>query len=1076
MKEQAIKNKYFNLLAAYVTGPEESYLLEAADLGRELALSDVPPEEIAELHEQALERLAREQPDMTLLDAARRISSPLMELLMAYGLAFRERLETRRRAEEQVRQKTKDLALVNSLNSAVNRGDSMQEIIHLLSEETKKMLSSDGVTAYLVSGDKEYLVMQNLVIAPALVDRIERLIGIEIPAIKLPLKAGSLYLETLQTGKPLLINDPVTIQRLTAEFTEVVSLPATLRKTLRKHVPRILQVLGIQSVIIVPLLAEGEAIGLLDISSTEPLMESDLHRLEIISGQLTAIIKRKRAEEALRESEERFTRFMDHLPGVAFISDPGGFMVYGNQRIFEVYGLEPKEMIGRKFEDYLAPDMVARFAKQDQTVLLEERTLRIEETICDQSGPRQWLTYKFPVYRPGRPMLVGGVGIDITERVQAEEALRESEQKYRIILESIEDGYYEVDLAGDLAFFNDSLCKMLGYSPDELMGLNNQEFMDDETTRSVYQIFNEVYRTGKPAKAVGWELVRKDKDRRYIEASVSLMSDPTGEPVGFRGVARDITERKRAEREIEERQSYLESVLACAPDAIVTLDARRNILEWNSGAERLFGYTLQEVVGRNLDNLITGPDANVFEEATGLTRQILAGGNLPPTEMVRYRKDGSPVDVIGAGSPILIEDEVIGVVAVYTDITERKRVEKQLRQQERLAAVGQLAAGIAHDFNNTMASIILYAQMMLRASDLSSRDRERLGTINQEARHAADLTQQILDFSRRSVLERRPLDLLPFLKELAKLLESTLPENIKIVLAYGPDEYTVNADPTRVQQAMMNLALNARDAMLEGGELRIGLERIRIKDSQEAPLLEMEAGEWVQVTVVDTGTGIPPDVLPHMFEPFFTTKPVGQGTGLGLAQVYGIVKQHGGEIDVESELGHGATFVIYLPALPVSAPEVLPREIPALAEGHGETILVVEDNPGAREALSDTLEMLNYRVLAAANGQEALEIYRSAAAACSATASTSTASTRGRRGGERSRRIDLVLTDIVMPGMGGRELMRELRKIGPHLKGLVVTGYAVKEDLREEGIVDVLRKPFDVGALAEVVRHALDAD
>ena len=822
-----------------------------------------------------------------------------------------------------------------------------------------------------------------------------------------------------------------------------------------------------------------------------------------LQGTTRDITKRKRAEEALRKSEQRYRSLFEGLPVGLYRMTPQGLILHANPALVQMLGYPDRRALMAvnaldlyvDAEDYerqqalleregLARDFEMQFRRYDGTVIWVRNTVQ-----AVRSDRRDVFYYE-------------GSMEDITERVQVEEALRESEEKYRTIYDNAQVGLYRTMFSdGKVLIANKRMAELWGYESTEdciAHCVASEHYADPGTREKLLDIMRE------HGKFTNFEarITKRDGTIIWLQYSGALFP----EKGYFEGVATDITERvrseeerARAEREIEERRSYLESVLACAPDAIVTLDARHNILEWNSGAERLFGYTLQEVAGRNLDDLITGPDANVFEKAAGLTRQILAGGNVPPAEMVRYRKDGSPVDVIGAGSPILIGDEVIGMVAIYTDVTGRKRVERQLWQQERLAAVGQLAAGIAHDFNNTMASIILYAQMMLRTSDLSSRDRERLGTVNQEARHAANLTQQILDFSRRSVLERRPLDLLPFLKELAKLLEPALPENIKIVLAYGPDEYTVNADPTRVQQAMMNLALNARDAMPEGGELRIGLERIRVEDGQETVLPGMEAGEWVQVTVADTGTGIPPDALPHMFEPFFTTKPVGQGTGLGLAQVYGIVKQHGGEIDVESELGHGATFVIYLPSLPVSVPEVLPHEMPALAEGHGETILVVEDNPGTREALSDTLEMLNYQVLAAANGQEALEIYRSATAR-PATASTSTASTtasttvsttastrggaRGRRGGERSRRarpeqgrrIDLVLTDVVMPGMGGRELMRELRKMNPHLKGIVVTGYPVSEDLREEGIVDVLRKPFDVGALAEVVRHALDAD
>ena len=263
------------------------------------------------------------------------------------------------------------------------------------------------------------------------------------------------------------------------------------------------------------------------------------------------------------------------------------------------------------------------------------------------------------------------------ERRQALEALRESEEKYRTILGSIEEGYYEVDIAGNFTFFNDSLCRLLGYPEDELMGMNNRQYMDAENARKVYQTFNAIYRTGKPAEAFDWEVIRKDGTRRFVEASVSLIRGSTGEPVGFRGIVRDITERKRAEREIEERRMYLEGVLGAAPDAIVTLDAGHRIVEWNPGAERLFGYSQEEAIGRNIDHLITNPDT--FEEAVGLTQMVVSGKEVPPTETVRYREDGSPVDVIVAGSPILVGDEFIGVVAIYTDITARVRMEEALR-------------------------------------------------------------------------------------------------------------------------------------------------------------------------------------------------------------------------------------------------------------------------------------------------------------------------------------------------------------------------------------------------------------
>jgi two-component system cell cycle sensor histidine kinase/response regulator CckA len=288
-------------------------------------------------------------------------------------------------------------------------------------------------------------------------------------------------------------------------------------------------------------------------------------------------------------------------------------------------------------------------------------------------------------------------------------------------------------------------------------------------------------------------------------------------------------------------------------------------------------------------------------------------------------------------------------------------------------------------------------------------------------------------------------------------LERTLPEHIQVELAYDERDHMVNADPTRVQQAIMNLAVNARDAMPEGGRLRIGLKRIQVTDPRRAPLPEMEAGDWVQVSVTDSGTGIPPDVLPHIFEPFFTTR-APEGTGLGLAQVYGIVSQHEGHVDVETAAGEGTTFILYLPALPLGRQDesTLRGEDLDLFRGHGQTILVVEDEPATRRALVDGLELLGYRILEAADGREALALYE-------------------QRGGG----IDLVLSDAVMPQMGGQALFWALREQDPAVKVVLVTGHPLErelEGLRSEGLAGWLLKPLDIERLARVVAEALAAD
>jgi two-component system cell cycle sensor histidine kinase/response regulator CckA len=394
--------------------------------------------------------------------------------------------------------------------------------------------------------------------------------------------------------------------------------------------------------------------------------------------------------------------------------------------------------------------------------------------------------------------------------------------------------------------------------------------------------------------------------------------------------------------------------------------------------------------------------------------------------------------------------------------TERKRFEEQMREADRMAALGQLAGGIAHDFNNVLMTIILYAEMLVEEPSLSPDLAPDVESILNEAQEAAHLVRQVLDFSRRSRIETRLVDLRAFVQESVDMLRRILSESISLLLEVGSGECLVNADPTRIQQVLMNLVVNARDAMPEGGDLRIGLSRVQVRPGQEPPLAEMDVGEWVCLAVSDTGTGIPPEVLPRIFEPFFTTKPEGQGTGLGLAQVYGIVKQHGGHIGVETEVGWGTTFCIYLPAQEMQEVEEVPQE-EAVARGNGEIVLVAEDEERVRNSCRRVLEELGYRVLTAENGREALEIYRSAERACP----------------EQGRGIDLVLTDMVMPEMGGKELIWGLRKENPHLKAIAMTGHVLAEDLRqlkEEGSLEVVYKPLDTNTLARVVRHALDGD
>jgi PAS domain S-box-containing protein len=498
---------------------------------------------------------------------------------------------------------------------------------------------------------------------------------------------------------------------------------------------------------------------------------------------------------------------------------------------------------------------------------------------------------------------------------------------------------------------------------------------------------------------------------------------------------------------LEAEQKRLKTLVEHLPEGVLLLDGEQRILLTNPVAD---GY-LQALAdtgepatrtGDILDNLAGWPAEELTQAGPeGLWREMEVAG--PPGRIFGV-----------AAQPVKAEDQLAGWVLLIWDVTREREAERKDRQQERLAAVGQLAGGIAHDFNNLLTTILLYAQMLLRKPHLPPDLAPSVETIIDESRRAARLVQQILDFGRRAMMEIRPVDLVSFVEETIDILRRTFPENIHILIELESEGCVVNADPTRIQQVLMNLAVNARDAMPEGGELRIALSRIEVGAREKPPVSEMPAGKWVCLAISDTGVGIAPDALPHIYEPFFTTKPVGEGTGLGLSQVYGIVKQHEGYIDMETEVGKGTTFRIYLPAHGAMGIGEDMRDSEPPPMGSEETILLVEDEDRLREVGHKMLESLGYRVLTATNGKEALETYRSAEG------------------------VDLVMTDLVMPKMGGLELVQSLREIDPHVKALAITGYAVKTDIQElkdAGILEIVRKPFGIDTLGRIVREVLDA-
>ncbi|MBN1486331.1 MAG: GAF domain-containing protein [Anaerolineae bacterium] len=536
-------------------------------------------------------------------------------------------------------------------------------------------------------------------------------------------------------------------------------------------------------------------------------------------------------------------------------------------------------------------------------------------------------------------------------------------------------------------------------------------------------------------RRVGGLSVAQANPYAWSEDDVALV-EAVGQQLGT------TAERLRLLGQIREQAQRMNLLMDAVPEGVLLLDAANKVVLANpvaqgdlkALAQAQIGDTLTYLGDHALDSLLTSPPKGLWHEV------LIKAPSLRVFEII--------------ARPIEAGDENQGWVMVLRDVTREREIKQRVQQQERLAAVGQLAAGIAHDFNNLMAVIVLYVQMALRTPSLPLKTRDRLKTVVEQAKRATELIQQILDFSRNAVLERQPLNLIAFLKEQVKLLRRTLPENIQVELTYNSrDTYMIHADPTRIQQVIMNLSVNARDAMPEGGLLNIELSRVTLATSTQSPVPDMAPGEWVLICVSDTGCGIPSDFLPRIFDPFVTSKPPGKGSGLGLAQVHGIVKQHAGEVLVESQVGQGTTFNIYLPILNHVEDTQLILESKGLFRGQGQLVLVVEDDTNTREALTDSLSLLNYRVVAAENGVAALAILE-------------------KQAGE----IALILSDVVMPKMGGVAMLHAMHKQGIYVPVVMLTGHPLDDTLdglRLQGMAEWIAKPPTLEKLSEVLYNVL---
>ncbi|HEX6051762.1 MAG TPA: PAS domain S-box protein, partial [Gemmatimonadaceae bacterium] len=539
---------------------------------------------------------------------------------------------------------------------------------------------------------------------------------------------------------------------------------------------------------------------------------------------------------------------------------------------------------------------------------------------------------------------------------------------------------------------------------------------------------------------------------RWKVARGCAVRDAAGATVALVGVVLDITDRVYSEEELQRSEERYRELFENANDIIYTHDLRGDFTSINKAAERVLGYSRSEVLRLNVRDVVA-------PEHVDLAQQMVArkvGGDVSRTEYeldVRG-KDGRRVTLEVNTRLILHRGEIVGVQGIARDVTERKRLEWQLGQSQKMEAVGQLAGGIAHDFNNLLTAILGNAQLGQLSRGIPPELRESLTEIASASHRAASLTRQLLVFSRQEQIDRKPLDLAATLGDFMRMLRRIIGEHIDVRLDAAPNVPPVLADSAQMEQVALNLAVNARDAMPGGGRLLIDVDDVTLAHEQGAAKTVMPPGRYVRLRFTDTGCGMESDVRERIFEPFFTTKPVGEGTGLGLAVVYGIVRQHDGFIDVASTPGRGTCFTVHLPAVnePVAS-EPLPEQ-PATVRGGGETILVAEDEAALRRIAERLLTGLGYAVLTAEDGVQALEMLE-----------------------QHRDRIDLLLLDIVMPGKGGREVYAAVRESGSSVPVVFMTGYSADvapHDLGAETGCRVLYKPYDLDSLAAAVKDVLE--
>ena len=763
-----------------------------------------------------------------------------------------------------------------------------------------------------------------------------------------------------------------------------------------------------------------------------------------IEGSLRDITERKKSEGALRASEERYR--------LLFFESPVGIFYFDTDLHVTDFNNQFAQILQSRGELILGLDMKNI---KDQRVLPAIRQAAMgEEAVYEgpyevtTSSAQIWVLLKTaPVYDE-KGKVKGGIGIveDMTKRREVEREIFVLAQA----LKSIRDCVSITDMKDNILFVNDAFTKTYGYASAELLGRPMGIVRSSSNPSRVFQEILPATLRG------GWEGEilnrRKDGTEFPVYLSTSVVRDAEGNPIALIGAATDITERKLAEQRLRESEERYRSLIDSARDVIFTATPHGMITSLNPSFETTTGWKRSDWIGKTYNDLFHHEDLVGSRE---YFLRALTGESVPMREIRIHTKEGGYVLGEFTITPQMMDGRIVGLLGVARDVTERRRLEEQYRHAQKMESLGTLAGGIAHDFNNILAIILGHASLLPRNQVASPKQTASIDAILKATNRGAALVGQLLTFASKSDVLFESVQVNDIVTEITKLIGETFPKAIAITTQLEPNLPRVVADPTQIHQLLLNLCVNARDAMRRGGTLSVATSEVA-GDTVTDRFADAAAANYVVLQVSDNGEGMDLETKSRIFEPFFTTKEKGKGTGLGLATVYGVVESHGGFIDVESVLGVGTTFHVYLPAQVVGGKDTRPTMEPALeSPGGTETILIVEDEEMLRDLVKNVLASRGYTVLTAADGLEAVEMYSL-----------------------HKNQIGLVVADVGLPGLAGNEVFARMKETNPDVKVILASGFlepGFKSEILIDGAKEVIRKPYQPNDLLRSIRRALDS-